>query len=329
MSANISIFVPHNGCPNQCSFCNQFSITSHLVQPGPNDVDEAVEIAVNSMGDACKESEIAFFGGSFTAIKKDYMVSLLQAAYKYVKPGIVRGIRISTRPDAIDNEVLSTLKKYGVTTIELGAQCMDDNVLIMNRRGHSVDDVYNASRLIKQNGFALGLQMMTGLYGSSDEHDINTCREFIGIKPDCVRIYPTIVLKNTMLAELYKSGAYEPQSVEHAVELCSKLLPMFNEASIPVIRLGLHTIDENDYVAGPWHPAFGELCEGRIFYDIIKKRVEPGKSYIIGVSPSSVSKAIGQKRTNILSFANDGIKIKVVSDQTLSSYEIKVKEVIQ
>lgn len=298
-------------------------------QPGTDDVDKAVKIAVDSMGDACKESEIAFFGGSFTAIEKNYMVSLLRAAYKYVESGIVRGIRLSTRPDAIDNEVLTTLKKYGVTTIELGAQCMDDKVLIMNRRGHSVNDVYNASRLIKQYSFALGLQMMTGLYGSSDELDVNTCREFVGLDPDCVRIYPTIVLKNTMLEELYKSGAYEPQSIENAVNLCSKLLTVFRDASIPVIRLGLHTIDENDYVAGPWHPAFGELCESKIFYDIIKKNVEPGKSYIIGVSPSSISKAIGQRRANIVSFANDGIRIKVVPDRNLSLYEIKVKEVIQ
>jgi len=247
MSANISIFVPHFGCPNMCSFCNQRHIAGSFSAPDKQTIEAAVKTAVSSKNFDSKTTEIAFFGGSFTAIDREYMVKLLSFAYPFVQNGTVKGIRISTRPDAIDTDVLNVLKKYGVTAIELGAQSMQDDVLVKNNRGHTVDDVINASTLIKKMGFELGLQMMTGLYGSSNQLDIETAKKIIELTPDTVRIYPTIVLENTDLGELYKKGEYLPQTLDDAVSLTVELLNLFRKSNIKVIRTGLHTIDEDKY----------------------------------------------------------------------------------
>lgn len=327
MSANIAIFVPHNGCRNQCSFCNQFSITSQLEQPTAEQVKETVDNALGYLGDDAKEAEIAFFGGSFTAVERSYMIELLEAAYPYVRDKQVKGIRLSTRPDAIDDDVLELLKRYGATTIELGAQSMCDDVLSFNRRGHTAQDVINASRLIRSYGFSLGLQMMTGLAKADDKKDVETCEELIALNPDFVRIYPTIVLKNTYLAQLYEQGEYQPQSVEDAVDLCCKLLVMFGNAGIPVIRLGLHSIDEESYVAGPWHSAFGELCKSRIFYNKVAEKIDRKGRYNLYVSPRMVSKAVGQNRSNIKRFSSNGIDVTVCSDVKLNDEEFIIEEV--
>ncbi|MCQ2441359.1 MAG: radical SAM protein [Clostridia bacterium] len=253
------------------------------------------------------------------------MVELLKTAYNFVKNGDVFGIRVSTRPDAIDEEILKILKQYGVTSIELGAQSLDDRVLEMNNRGHTALDVKNASLLIKQFGFSLGLQMMTGLYGDSDETSIKTAKEIISLKPDTVRIYPTIVLKDTDLGVLYKGGLYKPQTLENAVELSAKLLMMFYDADIKVIRLGLHTIESDSYLAGPWHPAFSELCQSRLF---LKKAIsllgEKG-NYTIYVNKSDVSKMTGQKKSNINALIDLGYNCKIMTDNTLGNYQIKVE----
>ena len=213
--SNISIFVPHNGCPNACTFCNQREITGQSYQPVPQDVINAVNIA-RQYSDT-KNTEIAFFGGSFTAIPRDYMLSLLEAAYPFVKSGEFYGIRLSTRPDCINEEILDILKSHGVTAIELGTQSMCDDVLTANKRGHSALDSVNASLLIKKYGFSLGLQMMTGLYKSSDEKDIYTAHKIADLQPDTVRIYPTIVMRGTELAQLYQNGLYIPQTLETAL----------------------------------------------------------------------------------------------------------------
>ena len=327
MSANIAIFVPHNGCRNQCSFCNQFSITSQLEQPTAEQVKESVDNALGYLGNDAKDAEIAFFGGSFTAVERSYMIELLEAAYPYVRDQQVKGIRLSTRPDAIDDDVLELLKRYGATTIELGAQSMCDEVLSFNRRGHTAEDVKSASRLIRSYGFSLGLQMMTGLAKADDKKDVATCEELIALNPDFVRIYPTIVLKNTYLAQLYEQGEYQPQSVEDAVDLCCKLLVMFGNAGIPVIRLGLHSIDEESYVAGPWHSAFGELCKSRIFYNKVAEKIDRKGRYNLYVSPRMVSKAVGQNRSNIKRFSSNGIDVTVCSDVKLNNEEFIIEEV--
>lgn len=323
--SNISVFVPHIGCPCKCSFCNQFSITEQIFIPHEKDVDNAVEIALNSKKYDPENGEIAFFGGSFTAINRDYMTELLSAAKKHIDMGHAKGIRISTRPDCIDNDVLNLLKAYGVTVIELGAQSMRDEVLKANNRGHNSDDVYNAAELIKKYDFELGLQMMTGLYMDNDEGAEFTANEFVKINPETVRVYPTIVLENTELARFYKNGEYEPQSIEAAVELCARLLLLFEKNNINVIRLGLHSIDMSKYVAGPWHPAFSELCENRIYRDIISTQLGEKDNYTVYVAEGEMSKAVGQKKSNILFFKDYGYNLKFKEDLSLSARDIRIK----
>ena len=268
---NISIFVPHIGCPHRCSFCNQNTITGENFAPKSDDVKKAVELAAAHSNYNPQNTELAFFGGSFTAIPKDYMTELLDAGYEFVKNGTVSGIRISTRPDAITPEILDILKARGVTAIELGCQSLDDEVLKLNHRGHTAADVKKASALIKQYGFSLGLQMMTGLLGDTEELSLQTAEKIISFGADTVRIYPTLLLKGTYLYSLYKKGEYEPQSLEQAVELVAKLLLLFEAAGVNVIRVGLHSVENDGFVSGPWHPAFGELCKSRVLLKKVLK----------------------------------------------------------
>lgn len=323
--ANISIFVPHIGCPNMCSFCNQRHITGKHTAPRTQDVVDAVKTAVQSPSYDPTSSEIAFFGGSFTAINRNYMLELLKTANIFVQNNVVSGIRISTRPDAIDHEILSLLKEYGVTSIELGAQSLNDNVLKSNNRGHTAQDVINASKLIKKYGFSLGLQMMTGLYNDCDDFAIYTAKKIIELKPDTVRIYPTIVLKNTDLAALYSDNKYKPQTLENAVGLCSKLLLMFFNKNINVIRLGLHSIEEDSYVAGPWHPAFSELCYSKVYLENAKNFLDSAGEYTVYVNSAAVSKMIGQRKENIIALKKLGFDCIVKPDNSLGDYEIKVE----
>ena len=324
--SNISIFVPHIGCPNKCSFCNQRYITGVCKAPRAQDVIDAVNTAVNSPSYDAKTTEIAFFGGSFTAINRSYMTSLLETAAQFVKDGKVAGIRISTRPDAVDDEILNLLKEHCVTAIELGAQSLNDRVLKLNNRGHSSEDVFKASELIRKHGFELGLQMMTGLYADSDASAVKTAERIIGIKPDTVRIYPTVVLKNTDLAALYLDNKYKPQALDSAVNLAAKLYKMFCAAGIRVIRLGLHSIEEKAFIAGPWHPAFSELCQSQIMLsDVLKKLKSKGK-YIIYVGKSDVSKMTGQKRSNLNFLADRGYYCKVKVKPGLSDLETEIEK---
>ena len=328
--SNVAIFVPHNGCPHACTFCNQREITGQQYQPTAKDVEDAVRTARESLGDGTKSAEIAFFGGSFTAIDRSYMTELLEAASPYVHSGEFAGIRLSTRPDAIDREILDILKEHGVTSIELGAQSMSDKVLLMNRRGHTADDVRNASELIREYGFSLGLQMMTGMYGSDYDTDKQTAERLAELRPDTMRIYPTVVLKGTELYRLYISGEYEPQTVEQAVVLCAELLRYFEKKNIKVIRLGLHDSDSlrENMAAGAFHPAFRELCESEIMYrnalkELEEKNITSG-SVEIHVNPSSLSKFIGQKRRNIKRLEKKGFSVSVRPDTLLSKYSISV-----
>lgn len=323
---NIALFVPHLGCPHQCSFCNQKSISGCVKQITPDDVRYAVETALLSRD--CSKGEIAFFGGSFTAIDRELMISLLESARGYIDDGRIGGIRISTRPDCIDSEVLDILEKYKVTAIELGCQSMDDEVLRLNNRGHGAKAVESASLLIKERGFKLGHQMMTGLYGSTPEKDIETAKRLIALKPDTVRIYPTVVLENTELCEKFRSGEYRPQSLDEAVELCSKLLKMFNESDIPVIRLGLHSGGnvEEGFVAGVYHPAFRELCESRIYLENELALLEgvPKGNIDLTVSAKFVSQALGQKRSNIEKLNRLGYSCRIIQDPTMRKYDVKI-----
>lgn len=326
---NVALFVPDAGCPHRCSFCNQKTISGKITPLKLEEIDCAVAVALKSIG--CNEGEIAFFGGSFTAIDKGYMISLLERAYSYVEKGLFRGIRISTRPDCIDDEVLDILSRYGVTAIELGCQSMDDEVLLLNKRGHTENDVINAARLIKGKGFELGLQMMTGLYGDNDERSVKTAEKIIALCPDTVRIYPTIVLEGTDLCELYRKGVYSPQTVDEAAELCKRLLLMFEKNGIRVIRLGLHSGGnvEEGFVAGPYHPAFREICESRIYLDKVLNQIKAQKltsgEIEITVGTSFVSMLTGQKKANILRLNEMGFKVKIVQNKEYEKYKVSVR----
>ncbi|MCH5317040.1 MAG: radical SAM protein [Eubacterium sp.] len=323
---NISIFVPHSGCPQKCSFCNQNTITGHDVAPSANDVANAVETALKTEG---YEFEIAFFGGSFTAIDRDYMISLLEAAKPYVESGAVTGIRCSTRPDCVDEETLDILKEYGVTAIELGAQSMDDGVLIKNLRGHTAEDVRSASRLVKKYGFELGLQMMTGLYGSTRELDIYSAREIISLEPKTVRIYPTVVLKNTYLARLLESGKYVPDTLEGTVSLCARLVPMFEERNIKIIRLGLHSSDDvkENMLGGGYHESLGELVQSRILLNKILEN--PAWEYTVYINKKTLSKLKGNKKANITALENAGYRIEILFDDSLNANELRLENGIK
>ena len=323
---NISIFVPHIGCPQKCSFCNQNTITGSHSAPTPDDVKTAVETALQR---ADYEYEIAFFGGSFTAIKRAYMISLLEAAKPYIENGSIKGIRCSTRPDAIDDEILSLLKSYGVTAVELGAQSMNDAVLSANLRGHTADDVRNASKLIKEYGFELGLQMMTDLYLSSPEMDIETAKEIIKLNPDTVRIYPTVTLKNTYLEKLMNEGKYAPSSLESTISLCAELVPMFNDKGIKIIRLGLHASDDvkENMLGGGYHESLGEMVQSRIFLNQILEN--PSGDYSAYINEKSVSKLKGNKKSNITALQNAGYNIKIIYDNSLSANELRLKNGIK
>lgn len=327
--SNIAIFIPHLGCPNMCSFCNQRTISGEAKAPTIAEVKEILNKASDEVKDK-KNAEIAFFGGSFTAINREYMLSLLETASGYVGENGFSGIRISTRPDAVDNEILSVLKRFGVTSIELGAQSMKDEVLSLNSRGHSADDVRNASKLIKSHGFSLGLQMMVGLYGDNAEGAYYTAKEIIKLSPETVRIYPTVIIKGTRLGELYQQGRYIPMDFDEAVEACSKLLLMFIENDINVIKLGLHSSKdvEEDMLGGIYHPSFKELCESRIYLKKARemlKATEKTEEITLFVSPSAISKMIGNKRENIIILEREfNCRIKVKPDNAVALYEIKL-----
>lgn len=273
------------------------------------------------MGERVQNAEVAFFGGSFTAIAPDYRLALLKMAHEACEKYGFAGIRCSTRPDAVDDERLTVLKQYGVTAIELGAQSMNDEVLKFNRRGHTAKDVENAAHLVQKYGFELGLQMMTGLPGDSDEKAVETAEKLLALKPDTMRIYPTIVLENTPLCDLYRAGKYTPQTVSEAVLLCAKLIPMIEQTGVRIIRVGLHASEElENRVAGPFHPAFMELCRSAIFRENVYKELSnTDKTEVtIDVDPRILSVALGQKKENLQHFAAHGCTVHIRPDSSLS-----------
>ncbi len=326
---NVALFVPDEGCPHRCSFCNQKTISGKTRPLTVENIENAVETAVNTSD--CGEGEIAFFGGSFTAIERNYMLSLLEKGREYVDKGLFKGIRISTRPDCIDAEILTLLKENKVTSIELGCQSMDDEVLSLNERGHTSSDVVKSAALIKEYGFEFGVQMMTGLYGDTGEKALETAKKLISLKPDTARIYPTVVLENTRLADLYNKGEYTPQTTDEAADLCAELLLMFHEADIKVIRLGLHSGGnvEEGFVAGAYHPAFRELAESRIYLrkimeEIEKRNLPKGKTEIT-VGSKYISMASGQKKSNINELSALGYTAKITGNSEYKKYEVSVR----
>lgn len=329
--ANLSVFVPHAGCRHTCSFCSQKEISGAQSPPRGENVTALCTEHAAYLQSKGFEAEVAFFGGSFTAINREYMLELLEAAFPFVQSGAFTGIRVSTRPDCVDQEVLQLLKHYGVNAVELGAQSMDDAVLEANRRGHSSDNVVKASALVKDAGLSLGLQMMTGLYGADRQSDMETVCRLAKLQPDTVRIYPTVVLEGTELAQLYQSGRYQPMDLESAVDLGAWALDYFDRQGIAVIRMGLHAQEsmEAARIAGPYHPAFRELCEGRLMARQIASVLQgkPAGQYLAYVAGKSISKICGHGGFGVEYLARLGYNVTIRQDRELSGLEFRMGEV--
>ncbi len=302
---NIPVFVPHKGCPNDCSFCNQRKITGQAKPVTKETAHRIIKDHLKTIEHENTSVEVAFFGGSFTGIPLFEQKALLEVANEYLKNGLIDGIRLSTRPDYITDDILYFLKSYGVTAIELGAQSMVDSVLKLNDRGHFAIDTEIAAKRIKDFGFELGLQMMTGLFGDDRKGAIFSAKKIIDLKPDCVRIYPTLTIKDTKLHKLYEEGKYIPMSLDETVELCAELLDMFREEDIKVLRIGLlgtdNINDESDVVAGPFHQSIGELCESESFYKRVNSYLDNTEKNDIKiyVNPRYISVAVGNRKRNI------------------------------
>lgn len=301
----IPVFVPHVGCRADCVFCNQRRISGAQRPVTAAEVARAIEEGAAITPDGVQR-QLAFYGGSFTAIPPARQETLLEAAQPYLRDGTIRSIRLSTRPDAIDEAVLDRLERYGVETVELGAQSMDDGVLILSGRGHTAEDVARAARLVKARGFQLILQMMTGLPGDENgAASVTTAKEIIALAPNGVRIYPTVIVKDTALYDMWLAGEYEEHTVEKAVEVCAKIVPLFDAAGIPIIRLGLNPTEElsgGAAVAGAYHPALGELVRSRIMRNAARELMQgvaPGSDLILEVPKGKVSQMIGQHRGNV------------------------------
>jgi len=320
--------VPHRGCPNDCVFCNQKHITGIIKDLSEQEIRDIVDEHLKTIPkDAHKE--IAFFGGSFTGIDMELQRKYLSVAYEYIKKGDVSGIRLSTRPDYINDEILKQLAEFGVRVIELGVQSMDEDVLKASNRGHTAKDVELASKLIREYGFSLGLQMMTGLPCDTDEKSLKTADKLIALSPDFVRIYPTLVIKDTELEKMYNRGEYVPEDLAGAVNLAARLLRKFNEKKITVIRIALMTTDEispgGKLVAGPFHSAFRELVESRIYFEDIKEAVDGKKDIIVAVNPAEISKVIGNKKCNVIKFKEFGINMSVKADKRIKKGNFKIR----
>ena len=338
----IPIFVPHLGCPNDCTFCNQKKISGQTKNVKAEDVKNTIEYYLNNFKDDNKYIEVAFFGGSFTGIDVDKQKELLSVAYEYIKNKKIDSIRISTRPDYINKEILQMLKSYGVKTIELGVQSTNDYILNKSKRGHTFEDVKKASKLIRKNGFILGHQMMVGLPESTRQDEINTAKDLIKLKPKIVRIYPVLVIKGTQLEKDYESGEYTPLTVEQAVETAKDLLVLFNKKKINVIRIGLQNTNEitdpnskkSQVVAGPYHPAFRQLVESRLWYDNIANEIKKVNSNVthiqIDVNPSDINNAVGHKRINIEKI-NDtyNTDLKINPNSKIKKGKLKITKLIK
>ena len=333
----IPIFVPHLGCPNDCIFCNQKSISGQKKNLTKEEAKKQIDSFLDNLKDKKEEKEIAFFGGSFTGIEEEKQNELLELANEYIKKGEVKSIRISTRPDYIDKKILKRLKKYHVKTIELGVQSASDYILDRAERGHSFEDVKKASKLIRRYGFVLGHQMMVGLPESTRKDEISTAKELIKLKPKIVRIYPVLIVKGTKLEKEYKDGKYEPLSVVQAVEICKELVRMFADKKIEIIRVGLQNTDEisdqknkkSEVVAGPYHPAFRQLVESSLWCDSIVDKIKKlnvkVKEVEVTINPIDVNNVVGHKKENIKKLKDTyDVDLKIKQDKKMRQGKSKI-----
>lgn len=330
MSRIIPVFIPHAGCPHDCVFCNQKKIAGTLVPPEGREISDIIENALPYSGE---NPEVAFYGGSFTAIERSLMIEYLSAAKHFIDGGRISSIRLSTRPDSIDEEKLSILKEYGVRTIELGTQSMCEDVLKSSGRGHTAEDTENAVKLIRKHGFSIILQMMTHLPGSDDEKDIYTAKKIATLAPEGVRVYPTVVVRDTALEALWRAGKYTPATPEAAARLGGQILEIFEKSNIPVIRFGLNPTDDlsdGEALCGAYHPALGEMAMSERFLRLCRAEIERsghrGGAIHILVNPKRVSVMSGQKKCNKIRLMSEyGFdEVRISGDEKLGLSEVLV-----
>ena len=328
---NIPIFIPHLGCPNQCVFCNQRSI-SGLREFDPLDVVSIIDRALSTIS-VDDEAEIAFFGGSFTGIDRELMISLLKIAEGYVRDGRVKSIRCSTRPDYIDEEIIDILKKYSVRTIELGLQSSSDIVLEKSKRGHNFEAERQGCRLIVESGIQLIGQMMIGLPDSDSLSELETARFIVDCGAVGARIYPTIVFRDTELCSMTEAGEYTPLTLDEAIIRSAAVLEVFISGGVEVIRIGLQASenlsDPNCFVAGPNHAALGELVIGEVYYNKILKalsdiNLSENENITVCVCRGALSKAIGQNGRNKLRLKEKYKNIRFDEAEGISEWEISL-----
>ncbi|MBC8393147.1 MAG: radical SAM protein [Deltaproteobacteria bacterium] len=304
----IPIFLPHAGCPHRCVFCNQRIITrSKRNIPSSETIRREINSFLKYKGNRKKFVQIAFYGGNFLGLEKNDLKRLLQEAENFVSEGKVDSIRFSTRPDTISDEKLDILRSYTVSTVELGVQSMDEEVLKISKRGHTTLDTDNAAGLLREQNYEIGMQMMIGLPGDDETKALETARLIADLSPGFVRIYPTVVLADSLLARWYEDGKYTPLSLDTAVTLAKKLYLLFTASGIRVVRMGLQASEDFDrgtlILAGPYHPAFGHLVFSEIFLDMAVSRLETERAFrdvaLIRVHPRNVSRIRGLKNRNI------------------------------
>ena len=308
----IPIFIPHKGCPNNCVFCNQKKISGQLTDVTAQDVEDKIEEYLKYYSNSKKKIEVAFFGGSFTGIPIDKQIEYLQVANSYVKKGLVDAIRISTRPDYINRNILDTMKKYNVKTIELGVQSMDNEILTLSKRGHTALDVVNASKLIHEYGIVLGHQIMIGLPGSTRESEVYTIKECLKLQPQQLRIYPVYVIPDSELYSMYENSEYKPLSINEAVMRCKAVIYECQKTDISIIRLGLQSTDEitakNNDLRGPVSDNLAEYVMSALVRDKIEREIKnrqiDDSKLIINVPKKYVSICVGPKKINKIYFEN-------------------------
>ena len=325
----IPVFLPNVGCLHQCVFCNQSAITGKKRNlPPPKQIHSWINEFLKYKGKKRNKVQISFYGGNFLGLKRNHIQSLLHEATKFIQSGTVDSIRFSTRPDTIDKERLDSIKDFPVSTIELGVQSMDDQVLSMSQRGHTSLDTEKAVNLLKREKYEIGLQMMVGLPGDDESKSLASGRKIANLYPDFVRIYPTVVLGNSLLAKWYKNGKYTPLPFDACISLVKKLYLFFKKRNIQVVRMGLQISKDLEkdaaIIAGPYHPAFGHLVYSETFFDmavaIIKSEKVLPEILFIKVNPKSISKMRGLKNKNIITLKKDfNIKsLKIISDPSLA-----------
>jgi len=308
--AIIPIFIPHLGCPNDCVFCNQKKITARAKPLSREDMADQIETCLKTIGGrGIGTVGIAFYGGSFTGIPLDLQTQYLSLAREYKDKGLIGKISLSTRPDYISETILTNLKHYGADTIELGVQSFDEEVLRLSGRGHSREIVFESSRLIRDFGFELGLQLMIGLPGDTYEKAVRSAKDAVSIGPSIARLYPTVIIRDTELHGMYLRGEYAPLSQEEAVRITKDMYLILKAAGINVIRIGLKSTDlirENGEIAGGYHPAFRQLVESEIAKEQLEAqllRLPPGISGVAFLSSrASFSNMIGNRKSNRLYF---------------------------